>query len=153
MMRVGCTLLVLGGILSARAQTNSLIQLWPEGAPGALGKADQDIPTLTIYRPAGETLSPTAVVICPGGGYGGLAPHEGKDYALWLNQHGLTAVVLKYSLGSHGYRHPLMLNDVARAIRVVRARAREWNIEKVGVMGSSAGGHLASTALTHFDEA
>ena len=92
-------------------------------------------------------------MVCPGGGYGGLAPHEGRDYALWLNDHGVTAFVLKYRLGSGGYRHPAMLNDAARALRMVRARAADWKIDprRVGIMGSSAGGHLASTLLTHFD--
>jgi acetyl esterase/lipase len=95
------------------------------------------------------------MVICPGGGYGALAPHEGNDYALFLTQHGMTAFVLKYRLGGKngGYRHPAMMQDAARAIRFVRAKAVEWQIDlnRVGIMGSSAGGHLASTALTHFD--
>ena len=93
------------------------------------------------------------MVICPGGGYGGLAAHEGKGYALWLNDHGIAAFVLKYRLGSNGYHHPAMLNDVQRAVRAVRFHAAEWKIDpaKIGVMGSSAGGHLASTAVTHFD--
>ncbi len=92
-------------------------------------------------------------MVLPGGGYGGLASHEGKDYALWLNQAGITAFVLKYRLGSSGYRHPIMLNDAARAIRTVRSHADEWKIDpkRIGIMGSSAGGHLASTMLTHFD--
>lgn len=93
------------------------------------------------------------MVICPGGGYGALAQHEGRDYALYLNQFGINCFVLKYRLGSAGYRHPRMLEDAARAVRMVRANAKEWNIDpkKVGIMGSSAGGHLASTLLTHFD--
>jgi acetyl esterase/lipase len=93
------------------------------------------------------------MVVCPGGGYGGLASHEGHDYALWLNQSGIAAFVLKYRLGSAGYRHPRMLEDAARAVRLVRARAGEWQVDRkrVGIMGSSAGGHLASTLLTHFD--
>ena len=93
------------------------------------------------------------MVICPGGGYNHLAPHEGKNYALWLNQHGVTCFVLKYRLGSNGYRHPAMLRDAARAMRLVRARAADWKIDpkRVGIMGSSAGGHLASTLMTHFD--
>jgi acetyl esterase/lipase len=93
------------------------------------------------------------MVICPGGGYGALAQHEGEDYALWLNQHGIAGFVLKYRLGSAGYRHPVMLQDAARAVRLVRARAVEWGIDpgRIGIMGSSAGGHLASTLLTHYD--
>ena len=127
------------------------IPLWTGDAPGALGKEDKDIPTLTPYLP--ERPSGAAVVVCPGGGYGGLAPHEGPDYANWLIQNGISAFVLKYRLGSHGYRHPVMLQDAARAVRLVRARAAEWKIDptRVAIMGSSAGGHLASTLLTHFD--
>jgi acetyl esterase/lipase len=130
------------------------VPLWPNGAPGALGTNDFDIPTLTPYLPDGTNSTGAAMVICPGGGYGMLAPHEGKDYALWLNQHGVTCFVLKYRLGSHGYQHPAMLNDAARAVRWVRAHAGEYKIDtkRVGLMGSSAGGHLASTLLTHFDE-
>ena len=129
------------------------IPLWPKGAPGALGQEDKDIPTLTPYLASPTNASGAAVVICPGGGYAGLAAHEGKDYALWLNEHGLSGFVLKYRLGSHGYRHPRMLEDAARAVRVVRARAEEWKLDpkRVGIMGSSAGGHLASTLVTHFD--
>jgi acetyl esterase/lipase len=129
------------------------IPLWPEGAPGAMGNEDKDIPTLTAFLPKRVKTNVAAIVVCPGGGYGGLAPHEGKDYALFLNQQGVAALVLKYRLGSRGYRHPRMLEDAARAIRMARARAVEWKVDpkRVGIMGSSAGGHLASTLLTHFD--
>jgi acetyl esterase/lipase len=129
------------------------VVLWPGGAPGALGTADADIPSLTPFLPVEKDNSGTAVVICPGGAYAGLAPHEGRDYALFLNQHGVAGFVLKYRLGSHGYRHPAMLNDAARALRYVRAHAAEYQVDpkKIGIMGSSAGGHLASTLLTHFD--
>ncbi len=136
------------------AQSSGPIKLWADGAPGALGTADKDVPTITPYLPAADRATGAAIVVCPGGGYGGLAPHEGRDYALFLNQHGVTAFVLQYRLGSAGYRHPIMLGDAARAIRFVRAHAGEFKIDpkKVGIMGSSAGGHLASTALTHFDD-
>jgi acetyl esterase/lipase len=127
--------------------------VWPEGAPGAMGCEAQDVPRLTPYfaEPAGATGA--AMVICPGGGYVSLAPHEGRDYACWLNEQGITAFVLQYRLGNDGYRHPAMLQDAARAIRWVRSRAREWGLDprRVGIMGSSAGGHLAATLLTHFD--
>lgn len=140
-------------ITTTFAQAKDPIVLWPEGAPGALGKEDKDVPTLTPYLPEAGKANGAAVVVCPGGGYGGLAQHEGHDYALWLNQQGISAFVLKYRLGSGGYRHPSMLQDVSRAIRLVRARAGEWSVDtkRLGVMGSSAGGHLASTAVTHFD--
>lgn len=129
------------------------IPLWPGGAPGALGTSSNDIPTLTAYLPDTTNATGAALVICPGGGYQHLAAHEGGGYALWLNQHGIACFVLKYRLGPDGYRHPAMLNDAARAVRWVRAHAGEFAVDtkRVGIMGSSAGGHLAATLLTHFD--
>lgn len=145
--------LLIASIALSRADMQTAIPLWPAGAPGALGNSEYDIPTLTPYLPAATNATGAAMVICPGGGYGGLAPHEGNDYALWLNQHGVTCFVLRYRLGSHGYRHPVMLEDAARAVRWVRAHAADYKVDphRVGIMGSSAGGHLASTLLTHFD--
>lgn len=144
--------MILSGTL--HAQPKEAFPLWPDGAPGALGKEDKDIPTLTPFLPDPAKATGASIVVLPGGGYGGLAGHEGKDYALWLNQSGITAFVLKYRLGSAGYRHPVMLNDAARAIRTVRSHALEWKLDpkRIGIMGSSAGGHLASTVLTHFDD-
>jgi len=144
-------LLTVGTI--AHAQPRDPMPLWPEGAPGALGTAVQDIPTITPHFANPAIATGAAMVICPGGGYGGLAVHEGVHYAMWLNEQGITAFVLKYRLGSKGYRHPRMLQDVSRAIRLVRANADKWKLDsdRIGVMGSSAGGHLASTVLTHFD--
>ena len=140
---------------SIHAQTtNAPFPLWPSGAPGALGLADKDIPTLSAFLPNPELASGAAIVICPGGGYTHLAiEHEGYHYARFLNEHGIAGFVLKYRLGSSGYRHPAMLQDAARALRIVRARAAEWKLDpaRIGIMGSSAGGHLASTLLTHFD--
>jgi acetyl esterase/lipase len=143
----------LGCLASVQAQPINSFQLWPEGAPGALGKEDKDIPTLTPYLPDPGKATGAAIVICPGGGYGMLAPHEGGQYARFLNEYGIAGFVLKYRLGSGGYRHPAMLQDAARAVRTVRARAGEWQVDpkRIGIMGSSAGGHLASTLLTHFD--
>ena len=137
---------------TAQSQTNNIL-LWPDGAPGALGTEDKDKPTLTPYLPEPENATGAAMVVCPGGGYGGLASHEGPDYALFLRQQGIASFVLKYRLGSHGYRHPRMLEDAQRALRLVRSRAAEWKVDphRVGIIGSSAGGHLASTAVTHFD--
>lgn len=138
---------------SSEAQPTNPLPLWPNGAPGALGKDDKDIPTLTAYLPKAEVATGAAMVICPGGGYGGLAAHEGEAYAFFLRDAGIAGFVLKYRLGSAGYRHPIMLQDVSRALRLVRANATEWKLDpkRIGVMGSSAGGHLASTLLTHFD--
>ena len=137
----------------AAAPPRAEFPLWPNGAPGALGTAEKDIPTLTPYFAPAAKATGAAFVVCPGGGYGGLAPHEGFQYALWLNEQGISAFVLKYRLGPDGYKHPAMMNDVNRAIRTVRASAEKWKLDpkRIGVMGSSAGGHLASTALTHYD--
>lgn len=130
------------------------LPLWPDGAPAAKGKTDNDQPRLEIYRPAKERANGTAVVICPGGGYGGLAAdHEGTQPALFYNNLGVTAYVLFYRLGPNGYHHPVQLGDAQRALRVVRSRAAQDGIDaaRVGIMGFSAGGHLAATAGTHFD--
>ncbi len=137
----------------AKAQPKEPMPLWPDGAPGALGKSDKDIPTLTPFFPDADKATGAAMVICPGGGYSGLAPHEGGTYAIWLKEQGITAFVLKYRLGSSGYRHPAMLQDATRAVRLVRANAAEWKLDtkRIGIIGSSAGGHLASTLVTHFD--
>lgn len=153
-MRTNLALLALfGWLASACGQSIAGFPLWPASTPGALGKGTNDTPTLTPYLADPAKATGAAIVICPGGGYAHLAPHEGKDYALWLNEHGIAGFVLKYRLGSAGYRHPAMLQDAARAVRTVRARAEEWKVDpkRVGIMGSSAGGHLASTLLTHFD--
>jgi acetyl esterase/lipase len=145
--------LSLLSLLSTHAQTSPPFPLWPDGAPGALGQAEKDIPTLTAYLPEPAKATGAAIVICPGGGYAHLAEHEGKNYALWFNELGIAAFVLKYRLGPAGYQHPAMLQDAARAVRTVRARASEWKLDpqRIGIIGSSAGGHLASTLLTHFD--
>jgi acetyl esterase/lipase len=139
--------------ISMNAQTNLTFPLWPDGAPGALGTDAKDIPTLTVYLPPKTNAPIAAMVVCPGGGYGALAKHEGDAYAKWFNELGIAGFVLKYRLGSSGYRHPVMLQDAARALRTVRARAGEWGLDskRIGIIGSSAGGHLASTLLTHFD--
>jgi acetyl esterase/lipase len=130
------------------------ITLWPNGTPGAKGSdPDKDVPTLTVYRPSPDIATRSAVVVCPGGGYGMLAmDHEGTQVARWLNSLGITACVLKYRLGPR-YHHPAMLDDAGRAIRTVRANAEKWKIDphKIAILGFSAGGHLASTAGTHFD--
>jgi acetyl esterase/lipase len=146
-------LAILTMLVSVSATAQESFPLWKNGAPGALGTDAKDIPTLTPFLAEKEKATGAAIVILPGGGYGGLAPHEGKDYALWLNTLGVHGFVLKYRLGSAGYRHPRMLEDAARAVRTVRARASEWGVDtqRIGIIGSSAGGHLASTLLTHFD--
>lgn len=127
--------------------------LWPHGAPGALGTADTDIPTLTLYLPLDPTRTRTAVVVAPGGGYRMLASnHEGREVANWLNAMGITAFVLKYRLGPR-YHYPVELEDAQRAMRIARSRAAEigYSPDRIGMMGFSAGGHLTSMVGTHFD--
>lgn len=145
---------VLAGAARLNAAEPKVELLWPNGAPGAAGSEVADQPTLSIWQPAAEKANGCAVIICPGGGYGHLAvDHEGRQVAEWLNTLGVTAFVLKYRLAP-SYKHPAPLDDAQRAIRTVRARAGEWKIDprRVGILGFSAGGHLASTAATHFDE-
>ena len=126
--------------------------LWTTPAPGALGAAPTDIPTLTAYLPAAETANGASMLVLPGGGYAKLAEHEGASYAAWLARQGIAAYVLKYRLGSSGYRNPSMHDDATRALRWVRhlAITEGRDPRKVGVIGSSAGGHLAATLLTGF---
>ena len=150
-----CTLIALSITLYlAKADAPKVELLWPDGAPGAKGAEAADKPTLTISLPPADKASGAAVVICPGGGYGFLAvDHEGKQIAEWLNQRGIAAFMLKYRIAPR-YRHPAPLQDAQRALRTVRARAKEWNVDpkRIGTWGFSAGGHLASTAGTHFDD-
>lgn len=133
-----------------------VVPLWPGRAPGALGDGPEDRPTLTVYRPFGRTPADgpgAAVVVAPGGGYGFLAAnHEGRQVANWLNSLGVTAFVLRYRVGPR-YRHPVPLGDAQRALRLVRARAAAYGVrpDQVGMLGFSAGGHLAATAATRFD--
>jgi acetyl esterase/lipase len=146
-------LLLFACALPVQATPGTPIVLWPDGAPLAQGKAPTDIPTLTPYLPAKDKATGAAVVVCPGGGYQHLADHEGGPVAEWLNTLGVTAFVLKYRLGPT-YHHPAMLLDASRAIRTVRARAKEWGLDpqRIGILGFSAGGHLAATAGTHFSD-
>lgn len=130
-----------------------VVPLWSDGAPGALGKEPKDAPTITVRLPKSET--PTgALVICPGGGYGGLAmDHEGHQIVEWANAMGLAAVLCDYRHRGKGYGHPAPLQDAQRAIRLTRFHAAEWNIDpnKIGIIGFSAGGHLVSTVITQFE--
>ncbi len=160
------TLLISGALLAGlalgvtdaqasgvKADTPPALRLWPGDAPGAQGQAEADIPTITVYSPPEGKANGGAVVVCPGGGYGMLADHEGRPVAEWLNTIGVTGIVLKYRLGPR-YHHPVEMGDAARALRTVRAKAKEWGLDpqRIGILGFSAGGHLASTAATHFDD-
>jgi acetyl esterase/lipase len=128
--------------------------LWPAGAPGATGSEDKDKPKLIRYLASEKAANRAAVVICPGGGYGGLAMgHEGHEIAKWFNEQGVSAFICDYRHRGKGYGHPAPMQDAQRAIRMVRSRAKEFQLDanRIGVIGFSAGGHLASTVATHFD--
>lgn len=124
--------------------------LWPGRAPLATGDDDLDVPQIVVHLP--EKPSGGCVLVCPGGGYQGLAPHEGVSIANFLNERNIAAAVLRYRLFPK-YGHPAPLLDVSRALRTLRHRAGEWRFDphKIAVMGFSAGGHVASTLCTHFD--
>lgn len=142
------------GFAASRAENPSVVLLWDKAAPGAVGDKPEDKPSVTQYAPAPEKKNGTAIVVCPGGGYGGLAvDHEGRQIAEWLVERGVTAFILKYRLGPR-YRHPAPMLDAQRAVRLVRARAGDWKLDakRIGIWGFSAGGHLASTVGTHFDQ-
>lgn len=131
-----------------------VVPLWSEAAPMAKGTEPKDTPTVSVWLPDESKSTGAAVVVFPGGGYGGHAmDHEGKQIAQWLVDRGIAAFVCKYRLG-RDYPHPVPLTDAQRAVRLVRANGGEHGIspDKIGVWGFSAGGHLASTISTHFDE-
>ncbi|HYT65290.1 MAG TPA: alpha/beta hydrolase [Vicinamibacterales bacterium] len=134
-------------------QDGQVLPLWAGGAPGALGTADADVPAITVFLPRTMTQNTPAMIVCPGGGYVALAAnHEGRQVASYLNSLGVAAFVLRYRLGPR-YHHPIELGDAQRAIRTVRTHAAEWRIDpaRIGIIGFSAGGHLAMTASTWFD--
>ncbi|HUT59655.1 MAG TPA: alpha/beta hydrolase [Phycisphaerae bacterium] len=126
------------------------VELWPGGAPGAMGDGSADRPRITPFLPQAD--EPTgAVVVCPGGGYHVLAAHEKEPIARWAASLGMAGILLEYRVAP--YRHPIPLGDAQRALRLVRARAGDWNIDprRVAILGFSAGGHLAGCAATMFD--
>jgi acetyl esterase/lipase len=152
-------LIIVSLLTVAQAAAPPIIQdpqtvlLWPDGAPGAVANEERDRPALTIYMPPNTTGPMTAVIIAPGGSYARLSTNlEGRAPANYFNTLGIASFVLRYRLGPR-YHHPIELGDIQRAIRTVRSRAAEWHIaaDRIGVMGFSAGGHLASSASTHFD--
>ena len=131
---------------------STLLPLWSDNVPHVQGNAPADLPDITVYLPTPERATGAAVVICPGGGYGCLcSSYEGHDIAAWLNAFGIAGIVLKYRIAP--YRHPVPLLDAARAMRLTRFHAAEWRLDadRIGIMGFSAGGHLAATLGTHYD--
>ena len=131
------------------------LPLWPaDSTPHAKGTRPEDIPTLDIYTPFGADFTDAAVLILPGGSYGGLSAQEGEGFAGIFQLLGFKAFVLNYRLGSNGYRHPVMIRDAARALKTVRARAQSdgFDPRKIILIGSSAGGHLAASLLAKWDD-
>ena len=152
-------MLALAAAMTGQAQQplpirdGQVIPLWNGAAPGALGSDESDIPALTVYLPRAITAPAPAMIVCPGGGYGTLASnHEGRQVAAFLNSLGMAAFVLRYRLGPR-YHHPIELGDAQRAIRTLRSNAADWRLDpaRIGIMGFSAGGHLAMSASTWFD--
>lgn len=144
-MLLGCI-----GQTQAGDESPKRIPLWPAEAPVGDGKFEKTNAAIHVHQP--DQPNGTAMVICPGGGYGGLVMGpEGHGIAKWLNTHGITGIVLEYRL-PRGRTYVPML-DAQRAMRTVRANAKAWNIDpkRIGIIGFSAGGHVASTAATHFD--
>ena len=129
--------------------------LWPGGvAPGAVGKTASDKPTLSVHLARGRGATGCGVVICPGCGYFMLADdHEGRQIASWINSFGVSAFILRYRHAPR-YHHSAPLRDAQRAIRMVRSRAKKWKVDpaRIGIIGFSAAGHLASSTGTHFDK-
>ncbi len=161
--------ILLAALLSSTVANADWQNLWPAEAPGAKQppagtettndrghKGQIEIPQYWVHLPDKDKATGAAALIFPGGGYGILAmEHEGQDYAKWLNERGIAGIVVKYRVGGGlGYQYPVPFLDARRAIRTVRANAAEWGIkpDRIGVMGSSAGGHLASLCATRFDD-
>ena len=149
--------IALGAVLplqqAAPMRDGETVPLWTGQAPGALGSDASDVPAVTVFLPRTMSANTPAVIVCPGGAYTNLAMnHEGRQVAAYLNSLGLAAFVLRYRLGPR-YHHPIEIGDAQRAIRLLRSHAAEWRLDpaRIGIMGFSAGGHLAMTASTRFD--
>ena len=148
------SVLIAGAALAADKQvlTGEELPLWEGGALGATSQEGAGHrPAVFKYLP--EKPNGTAIVVCPGGGYAGLAiDHEGEQIAQWLNANGIAAFVLRYRHAPL-YKHPIPRTDVQRAIRLVRHNAKDWGLrpDRIGVLGFSAGGHLTATAATQFN--
>jgi acetyl esterase/lipase len=149
-----CLAVAAGLILVAptRCQQDNQIPLWPLAAPMARGAGPEDIPSIVLYLPSSHQATP-GVIVCPSGSYMALSlDNEGRQVAEWLNNLGIAAFVLKYRLAP-AYRYPVQLLDAQRALRYVRSNASLYNVNvnEIGMMGFSAGGHLAAMTATHFD--
>jgi len=154
-IRITALILLVALTNSLSAKGPQRVYLWKGKAPGAKGNEPKDRPSLLLYNKTKKKTPVAAVVVCPGGGYGGLAMgHEGHEIAKWFNSFNIAAFILDYRHRGKGYGHPAPLTDAQRAIRLVRANAKKWAVdrERVGIMGFSAGGHLASSTGVYFDK-
>jgi acetyl esterase/lipase len=130
--------------------TVARVALWRGDAPFAMGGASEVTPCIEIHHAAPQRATGSAMLILPGGAYTFLSEKSGSTYAKWLAEEGITGCVVHFRLGSQGYRYPALLADAWRALCLVRDRSQEWNVDprRIGVIGTSAGGHLASLLLT-----
>lgn len=133
--------------------SEEFINLWPGEAPHAQGSGPEDTPAVQVSMPSPEIASGAGLVVCPGGGYKNLAEYEGPAVGHWLAANGIAGFVLRYRLGPR-YHHPVQMMDGQRAMRFVRAHAQRWGLDpqRIGILGFSAGGHLASTVSSHFTD-
>src|SRR3954469_8547559 len=161
MVRFGLIALMTFGCMVdfARAAQTKLedkgwINLWEGKAPGALGDTPEDTPAVQVFLPEEGKATGSSIIVCPGGGYGGRAAHEGPVVGEWLAKNGVTAFVLRYRVGTKGYHHPIEMGDASRAVRLVRTHAAEWKLDpkRSRILGFSAGAPLPSTIATHFDD-
>lgn len=149
------TIVFLCGAMAGAAELadKQWINLWEGEAPGQKGKEEKDVPGVRVFLADPAKSTGASFVVCPGGGYGGLANHEKDVVGEWFAKNGVTAFVLRYRLGPK-YNHPIELGDAQRAVRLVRANAEKWKLDpkKIGILGFSAGGHLAASTSVHFTE-
>ena len=146
--------IALGSLNPELVQAQDTLLVWPDGAPGAKGNTKADKPTLTVYLPPEQKANGTGVLVVPGGGYAFVSmEHEGSKIAEWLNSQGIAAFVLDYRIGNR-YHYPAPFDDATRAMRIVRKNAQKWSVQsnRLGIIGFSAGGHLASTIGTHWSK-
>jgi len=141
------------GAAETKLEDKAWMNLWDAKAPGAQGDSPEDTPAVQAFLPEAGKATGASIVVCPGGGYAGRAAHEGPVVGEWLAKNGVTAFVLRYRVGTKGYHHPIEMGDAARAVRFVRTHAPDWKLDpkRIGILGFSAGGHLASTIATHYD--
>lgn len=155
LLSAACFAAATAGAQEGAVRILDTLPLYPDGAPGAVGTGEDHTPSITPYLPAADKATGAAIIVCPGGGYGGLAmDHEGDQIGKWLAGEGIAAFITVYRHAPN-YGHPTPRNDAWRAIRTVRSRAAEWGVDpsRIGILGFSAGGHLSATCATQWADA